>query len=157
MVATIVVCMVLTFGTIVDTRSSERVIRVLSVVVGLFIYIGSKALGISLPEVILESIRSVSVGMTILTWGLPSFFVGWFIAWYVTRTLRRRDDDINIRVLLMVTTILVLIFTDTYAQAFGFGQLSGTAFVPNMLFVVGLGLHFIFNYRDNETRNREKS
>ncbi|MDZ7704561.1 MAG: hypothetical protein U5L04_08780 [Trueperaceae bacterium] len=155
-------CAFLVVRTIVDTHTrAESVVRSVASVVGVFVYVITKALGVTLPQTIIEGVASVSLNRALVMWVVPSALLGWVVAFVLLRSLRR--SGIAIRMVIFIATLLILFFTDTYAATFEVGGLANNALMPNIAFVIGLGFYVMLNYRtedhdetDSPEQNRTK-
>lgn len=142
-------CVFLVVRTIVDTHTrAESVVRSVASVVGVFVYVITKALGVTLPQTIIEGVASVSLNQALVMWVVPSAILGWVVAFVLLRSLRR--SGIAIRMVIFIATLLVLFFTDTYAATFEVGGLANNALMPNIAFVIGLGFYVMLNYRTED-------
>lgn len=128
----------------------EKLLRVAALAAGLLIYIGAKALGISIPE-LMASALAVTNPFTV---GLLSVVVpaaaGTFVAWYCLR-LMRRDGDVAARGLVLFSAFVFTMFADSYlvltTQA---TSTNASLILPNITFVVGVVLYTIFTYKPGD-------
>jgi len=142
-------CAFLVMRTIVDTHTrAESVVRSVASVVGVFVYVITKALGVTLPQTIIEGVASVSLNQALVMWVVPSALLGWVVAFGLLRSLRR--SGIAIRMVIFIATLLILFFSDTYAATFEVGGLANNALMPNIAFVIGLGFYVMLNYRTED-------
>jgi hypothetical protein len=131
---------------------SEKFVRVLAFACGLLVVIATKVLGVSISDLLLQSITlSDPISLALLGVMVPSGS-GFLSAWYFTRSLKR-STNIATRVMIFVGTLLALQFVDVYAKAVGtsgFGL--NSAFMPNVVFVIAMGIYIFLRY-DPEERN----
>jgi hypothetical protein len=76
---------------------------------------------------------------------------GVLVAWYCVRNIRS-DEDIAARVVILLATFVLVIFTDVYAATYRTNIETGSinaALMPNLTFTVGLALYVISNFRHN--------
>jgi len=126
---------------------SERIVRGLALVADVFAYLAAKALGISIPAVLIRSVDD-SHWFSLLTLGavLPSF-AGFFLIRYVLRCMRRHDS-IAIRVMLMVSSLVLVMFSDVYVAAVNQVKLNTlTPLLPNVTFVLTMICYVVFEYQ----------
>jgi hypothetical protein len=129
----------------------ERILRVVAMMTGFLIYFGARALGISIPDLMMASIRNAGP----IVFGAINVIVpaatGVLVAWYCVRNIRS-DEDIAARVVILLATFVLVIFTDVYAATYRTNIETGSinaALMPNLTFTVGLALYVISNFRHN--------
>ena len=128
----------------------EKLMRGLSAACGLLIYVGSKALGLSIPTFIYESLSTtVPISIGLLGVIAPSV-MGFVIAWYVVRYLNSKDavrNVVGMRVLTMIMTYVFFLYCDAYVATYGTGQSKDFVYLlPNLTFVLSILLYAIFQY-----------
>ncbi len=136
------------------TTGAELVMRALAATCGLLFYIGAKAIGLSVPELMYKSLSApfpISVGLAGVI--APSA-IGFFVSWYVIRQLKRLDparDALSVRVLVLVTTFVFFLYCDTYFATFG-GAPSAkfVHLLPNLVFVLSVLMYAILRYDPTE-------
>jgi len=73
-------------------HNTKTVIRIISAVVGVFIYIGAKGVGLSITELIMSGVQLTNpIGFGLLAVLLPSA-AGVLIAWYFVSQLKKSED-----------------------------------------------------------------
>jgi hypothetical protein len=126
----------------------EKIILIISAMTGFLIYFGSRALGISIPSLMMSSISvSNPIKMGIFSIIIPGA-VGVAVAWYCLWCLRKHID-IAFRVVIMISTFVVTLFGDVYAASYTVSK-TGTidiSLLPNLTFTIGMGLYIILNYK----------
>ncbi len=147
---------VATIKLIGDTRSvQQQTLRIIACVVGVFIYVGARAVGMSIPELILQA-ESVTAPVSIGAVGFifPAL-TGTAAAWILTKALKN-NGNISVRVVILVMSFLVFMFGDVYAAAFTTTVRSGefnNTLLPNLLFVLSLGLYVILKHDPDDDRS----
>lgn len=138
---------------VVSTRSvSERIVRGLALVAGVFAYLAAKALGVSVPSALIRSVDD-SHWFSLLTLGalLPSTAASFLIR-YVMRCMRRHDC-IALRVMLMVSSLVLVMFSDVYVAAVNQAKLNTLSpLLPNVTFLLTMICYVVFEY---EPRDRD--
>lgn len=125
----------------------ERLLRVAAFGAGLLAYVGAKALGISIPELMASSL-AVAAPLSIGFLGVvfPAL-AGTFVAWFCLR-LMHKDDNVAARGLVLFSAFFFTMFADTYAQmAPQATSTSADLVLPNITFVLGVVLYTIFKYK----------
>lgn len=132
-----------------DKELLENVIRTAAALTGFLIYFGSKAIGISIPTFMMSSVATTNPYtfgfMTIIA---PSA-AGVFVAWYTIKSIRQ-SEDLASRVVILITTFILVMFADVYAATYQVElDRSETmkALVPNLTFTVAICLYLIFRYQ----------
>ncbi len=132
----------------------EKVIRLLAAVTGFLIYFGARATGMSIPSLMMESIKTASgVGFLLAAIVIPGG-VGAVVAWYLLRALKK-SDDVASRLVIMIAAFILVVFTDVYGATFAESpglQKLATTLVPNLTFTVGLSLYVILKYLPKRVR-----
>lgn len=129
----------------------ERAARAIALAAGVLAFTAAKAAGLSLPELLLDAIDG---GRWLSAFWLAAFFpglTGVLVGRYVMSRLRR-GDVIALRVMLLVSTFVLLLFGDVYvaaAKQAGYADLK--PLLPNVVFALTLMLDVIFEYRPKET------
>ncbi len=135
----------------------EKIIRLTALTTGFLIYVGAKAVGISIPQLMLGGISTTNP----LTVGLlgvifPSF-LGTIVAWYCLKNLNK-SEDIAARLIILITSFIVVMFGDVYVESYSNGtHFNGlnVSLLPNLTFTVGLSLYVIFKFRRDEKHIRK--
>lgn len=145
------VCILFLIG---NTASVEHaVLRVVAAVVGSFTYIGARALGVSIPGLLLQSIQITNP----MSYGMFSILVpsaaGVIVAWILTSALRGSADKAQ-RIIILILSFIVVLFGDTYSVAYSVK--SGTtefqtSLIPNLTFILSLGLYLVLRYEPKKS------
>lgn len=130
----------------------ERLLRVAAFGAGLLAYVGAKALGVSIPELMasaLAVVKPLSFGfLGVVFPGLA----GTFVAWFCLR-LMKKDDNVAARGLVLFSAFFFTMFADTYANLAPqtASSTSVDLMLPNITFVLGVVLYTIFKYKPEAT------
>lgn len=137
--------------------SVERLLRVAAFGSGLLAYVGAKALGVSIPELMASSLAvaaPLSVGFLGVVF--PAL-AGTFVAWFCLR-LMHKDDNVAARGLVLFSAFFFTMFADTYAQmAPQATSTSADLVLPNITFVLGVVLYTIFKYKPKTAGEENQS
>lgn len=130
-----------------ESNDFERIILGASLATGFLIYVAARALGISIPSVMARSIATANpFGIAAMGLVFPSI-CGTAVAWFCLRMMKK-DEDIAKRVALLLTTLIITMFSDVYiALAPDMGLTNGKYALPNVTFVLGVTIYTIFTYR----------
>jgi len=126
----------------------EKVILIISAMTGFLIYFGARALGLSIPSMMMASVSvSNPIKMALFSIIIPSS-VGIAVAWYFSWCLKQHID-IAFRVVILISAFIVTLFGDVYAASYAVnaGNSIDTSLLPNLTFTVGMGLYIILNYK----------
>jgi hypothetical protein len=117
----------------------EQIMRSIAATCGLLLYLGAKALGLSLPMFMLGA----------LTQG-GAYVTGFLVAWYVTRYFNSRDarkNFVGMRILALVMSMALVLYIDTYIAAVDAAHADGLKMLlPNLTFVLAIMLYATFRY-----------
>lgn len=126
----------------------EKVILIISSMTGFLIYFGARALGLSIPSMMMSFVSMTNpVKMTFFTIIIP-WSVGTIVAWYFSWCLKKHID-IAFRIVILISAFIVTLFSDVYAASYTVsinGEID-TSLLPNLTFTVGMGLYIILNYK----------
>jgi hypothetical protein len=135
-------------------RESEKFMRGLSAAAGFLIYVGAKAIGISIPDLLFRGL-AISYPITIGLLGIlfPAI-IGYVLAWYVTRHLNSTDAMKNVlamRALTMIVTLVFFLYCDAYLATYGDrNEKDVVLLLPNLTFVLSVLLYTVFKYHPPE-------
>lgn len=136
----------------------ERLLRVAAFGAGLLVYVGAKALGISIPELMASALavaRPLSFGFLGVVF--PAL-TGTFVAWSCLR-LMRQDRNVAARGLILFSAFFFTMFSDTFAKLAPQAATSTSVdlMLPNITFVLGVVLYTIFKYKPETTGQGHRS
>lgn len=125
----------------------SRVIRVLSAVSGMFVYIGARAVGISIPELMLNGMEVAQFAIVGLSWVVLPSSTGVLVAWIITRQLHKGEDYAS-RIINMVLTFVIVMFSDIYVASYSYDHDSAfnKALLPNLSFILSLMIYIVLRY-----------
>lgn len=135
-------------ATAVKTESViERVKRVLALFLGAIVVVGAQVSGVSYAQFTAGSLanaRVASGAAAVVTAIIPALVggaLGYLIVWTYSKS-----EVMAMRILCFVGMLALVSFIEVYAMATqAKGVLLGAAAVPNIAFVAGVGLVFIFS------------
>jgi hypothetical protein len=137
----------------------EKIIKTLAMVAGFLIYFGAKAVGISIPAMMLASVQNTNpIVFGFFGLVLPSA-AGIFISWYCMKNMRR-SEVIASRIVILISAFIAVMFGDVYASSYQVETLKesmNAALLPNLTFVVGLTLYVVFKYEAVQPAGRGKT
>jgi hypothetical protein len=152
LVAAIIGKCLLIWGVIFEFSPSraERIMRSIAATCGLLLYLGAKALGVSIPMFLLGALTQSGAYVTGFLGALMPAMLGFLVAWYVTRAFNSRDarkNLIGMRVLAMVMSMAFFLYVDCYAAAVDTAHTDGfKMLLPNLTFVLAIMLYATFRY-----------
>ena len=140
-----------TFALIKDAPDRlERNMRLLALSVGFVTFLGARAVGINVPDLLAAALANITpVRLAIAGVVLPSG-AGVFTAWFLLRGLQKRDTrDKLVRLTVMLTTFTTVLFADVYAEL-ALRPLANSSrpdasphLLPNLAFFLGLSLYVV--------------
>jgi len=141
---------------LIDDSRIEIVMRSLAAIGGLLTWAGSKALGLSIPELMLQSLSlSLPISIGLIGVIFPAG-AGFLIAWYVVRQLHALEatrDVIAARVLAMIVAFAFFVYTDTLLATFSApGERTLVNLLPNLTFTTAILFYSVFKYRPGAKR-----
>jgi hypothetical protein len=146
-------CQLLLIGVVIakfNRSTPEVIMRSAAAVAGVLLYLGAKALGLSIPAFLLQAITQSGSYLTGLAGALAPALVGFVVAWWVTRYFNNRNEHKNLigmRVLSMLMAMVFFLFVDTYVATYGAAHDAGFALLlPNLTFTLAVLLYSIFRY-----------
>lgn len=125
------------------STSAEAFKLSLSLLVGFLIYMLSKALGLSIPELIFKSLENTSpIKFAVLSAFLSSM-LGVAVSMVMVSAMKR-SKAVSLRMSLMMFSFIIVAFIDVYAKTYAVDSPLGginTALIPNMSFILGLVMY----------------
>ncbi len=143
------------FLLVTDSGTTEEgLIRTMACATGFLVYMGAKAVGLSMPELMFKGLeQSAPIKISTLALILPGP-VGWAVAWYCTSSLQS-SKIIAARVVLLFSVFILTAFVDVYIATYAVSEFKGElnkALMPNLTFVVGILLYTIFKVDPNKIK-----
>lgn len=133
--------------------SIEKLLRGAAFGSGLLIYVASKAMGMSIPE-LMGSALAVAAPLSFGFLGVvfPAV-IGTFVAWYCLRLINQ-DDNKAARILVLFSAFFFTMFADTYASMATQAATSTSVdlILPNITFVLSVVLYTIFKYESKSAK-----
>ena len=148
-------CQLLLIGVVIakfNRSTPEVIMRSAATVAGVLLYLGAKALGLSIPAFLLQAITQSGSYLTGLAGALLPAAVGFLVAWWVTRYFNNRNgaqDLIGMRVLSMVMAVVFFLFVaaDAYVATYRAAHDAGfSLLLPNLTFTLAVLLYAVFRY-----------
>ena len=138
----------------------EKLIRVFAVLIGLFAYIGAKAFGVTIPDLLFNSLDATEPAISIFKHCVLPSVTGLIVGAILIASLNS-DSNIGVRVVLIVLVFTITLFGDVYSQAFGDGfamllekqpdetdlEKFDIRLIPNVAFVLSLGMYIVLRYK----------
>jgi hypothetical protein len=128
----------------------EIIMRSIATVSGLLLYLGAKALGLSIPQFLLQALTQSGSYLTGLMGALFPAMLGFILAYYVTRFFNSRDarkNLIGMRLLAMVMTMALFLYTDCYVATIDAAHTEQfRSLLPNLTFLLAILLYAVFRY-----------
>lgn len=156
LVGSLVIFLVLLIRVTFDTDdTTEKWMRGLGLLIGALIALGAQVSGEGFATYIVDSLataRPIGIGSQILGALIPAL-LGLIVAVLMQRAIER-DHDKAMRFLVLVGMLGIVAFIEIYAEATSTqGVFLGAAALPNVGFMVGLGLTLLARY-DGPGRTR---
>jgi len=128
---------------------TERKYRLLALSLGFLIFLGARAVGLDVPELIAISLSRTTPVRFAITGVLLPAGGGVLAAWLLQHGRRRSTTaDHRVRLTILLSTFTTVLFADVYAElsastAASPGQMN-THLLPNLTFFIGLSLYILF-------------
>ena len=135
----------------IPTENDEKLMRIISLLAGFITFLGSRAVGLSVPNLLFKaiSIHSLISISSLMCFIIPSF-AGVFAAWFILKAINEPgQENISFRFLLMIVSLIIMLFIDIYISFFdkNLSNQINTYLLPNLLFVLSIMLYFMANYK----------
>jgi hypothetical protein len=137
-----------------SNRPIEAIMRAVACACGLLLYISSKAVGFSLPDLVFNALS------TSFPWkvGIAGFIapscLGFLSAWYVGRYFNSADalkNVVGMRVLVLTMTFVFFLYCDSYIASFTIERKGDLQYLyPNISFTIAVLLYAILRYHPGE-------
>jgi hypothetical protein len=125
----------------------ERFVRFGALFAGAMIVVGAQAAGVTYTQFIVDSLSSTQPTnvATKVAWAVIPGGLGGGLGYYLTNRART-SENVATRILILAGMLATAQFAQIYTFAFGERGLDiGPAAIPNLSFVVGLVLWFVFH------------
>jgi hypothetical protein len=147
----LVLAMILGIG---RNRPVEAIMRAVACACGLLLYISSKAVGFSLPDLVFNALSTSFPWKVGVAGFLAPSCLGFLSAWYVGRYLNSMDalkNVVGMRVLVLTMTFVFFLYCDSYVASFATDRRDDLRFLfPNVSFTIAVLLYAILRYHPGE-------
>jgi hypothetical protein len=131
-------------------RRTEIVMRAGAATAATMLFLGARLLGATVPATLLPLLLVSGAFVTTAVGTVLPALLGLLVAWFIVRKLNsanERKDAIGMRVLVLVQTLALLSYIDTYAAASGVtGSPDQRLLLPNLAFSTALLLTAVFRF-----------
>jgi hypothetical protein len=130
---------------------SEKLMMIGASMTGFLIYFGSRAMGLSIPQLVLPAISDPNPYKIGLVGAVIPACSGVLVAWHGLRCLRK-SAGVSWRLLLLGGTFFTALLGDVYAATFAVEYARNgfdASLLPNLAFQIGMTLHLIFHFDAN--------
>jgi len=132
-----------------ETNTLEKVIRTAAAMTGFLIYFGARAIGVTIPDIMMDAITASNP----ITFGFFAILMptasGLLVTWYTIKCIKRNEDTAS-RIVIMLTTFILVMFADVYAATY-INDIETAhmkkSLVPNLIFTISMSLYVIFKYK----------
>jgi len=133
----------------------ERFMRFIAAAGGALAVLSTRALGLSVPEFLMQSLSTARPTLGVLSGFVAPAFAGAFVAWIFDYSIRHKGTNVTVRLLVFVGAVFTVQFADVYAAAFRRTGVSlGPTLAPNATFIVGLVLYLVLRVDTEEGDRR---
>ena len=133
-----------------SASTPEQIIRGMALVAGVFAYLAAKALGVSIPTLLVKTVDDAHWFSLLFLGTLVPSAAGFLLIRYVMACMRKHDV-IAVRVMLMVSALALVMFADVYVAAAGEAKLVDLRpLLPNVSFLLTMMCYIVFEYRPRE-------
>ena len=128
----------------------EPVIRLFSIITGFIIFYGSKAVGLSMPQLILSSLKLADPIVYASGIGLSVSIISYFVTRYFIN-VTKKNAKTAVRLTTMVSVFVLLILADIFisldSRDLKLDEMEQKLIlIPNISFVLGVALYFVFDF-----------
>jgi F0F1-type ATP synthase assembly protein I len=128
---------------------AEGVMRGIAATVGLLLYIGGRAAGISIPQLAFDALsNSFPTSFAAVGVVAPSC-MGFAVSWFFIRHISSKDarkDAVAMRVLTLMMSLVFFLYCDSYIYVFSSGVGGAVHYLPNLVFVLSALLYAVLKY-----------
>ncbi len=136
----------------------ENSIRAMACAVGFLIYMGSKAIGGSIPQLLFGGMQEAMPIRITLVGGLFPAAVGWIVAFFCIWSLRKGESFVS-RIIILFGVFIFTAFVDTYILTYSIDKTSNEinkALMPNISFIVGVVMYVVLNVKPEQFASANK-
>jgi len=136
---------------LVDESASraEKTIRVLAVLGGLLLFFFSKATGLNISDIMVESISQYSITFILVNTLVPAI-IGFVVANFCIKSLKK-GENIAKRIIVLFGVLLISQLVDVYITATRQnGFLYSNELLPNISFILAVIFYVIFRYQTED-------
>jgi hypothetical protein len=137
-----------------EPNIEEVIMRIIAVICALFVYLVTKTLGISVLQLLFQSlIQSSPFYVAVFGFIVPSA-LGITVSWYVIRQFRALDpvkDAVGARVLVLVISLVFFLYCDSYISSYNSERTKELEnLLPNISFSLSVLLYAILKFRPGD-------
>jgi len=131
-----------------DSNQNERFIRIISLLIGLMVYILAKFTGQDYVTTLFSSYIDVTGGwITQIIKLFASFIIGYFISSFFYKKLKGRNEKQKVYMLIVISTLIFFAFIDMYFGS-DWTDIKKSNIIANASFVLGIMVMFVFGKHD---------
>lgn len=131
-----------------DSNQHERFIRIMSLLIGLMVYILAKFTGQDYVTTLFSSYIDVTGGLvTQIIKLFASFLIGYFVSSFFYKKLKGRDEKQKVYMLIVISTLIFFAFIDMYFGS-DWTDIKKSNIIANASFVLGIMVMFVFGKHD---------
>jgi hypothetical protein len=137
----------------------EVILRAMSAILGLLGWAGSKAIGVSIPDLLFQSLQLSSLVVGIVGIILPSV-AGYLMASYVIHKLKSSSpqDVLPVRILSLVITFAFFVYADALMASFSASEQGQFKhLLPNLTFVISMLVYIVFKFKPQQADDAHPS
>lgn len=136
----------------------EVILRIIAVFAGLLAYYSSRAVGVSIPEIMLQAFAKKDIVDYALYIFLGPVVCGLLMASICIKRIES-DRDIASRVTLLFMALTLFVFVESYIKSFEVDANSPINYylLPNAVFILTVLLYLIFHYKPQSVRTERES
>jgi len=131
-----------------DSNQNERFIRIISLLIGLMVYILAKFTGQDYVTTLFSSYIDFTGGwITQIIKLFASYFIGYFISSFFYKKLKGRNEKQKAYMLIVIATLIFFAFIDMYFGS-DWTDIKKSNIIANASFVLGIMVMFVFGKHD---------
>ena len=133
-----------------SSSTQERIMRAIAATCGMLLYLGAKALGLSLPMFLLGALTQGGAYLTGFLGALMPALLGFVVAMYCCHYFNSRNarkNVIGMRLLSLMMMVAFFLYSDAYLLAVDASHAGDfKLLLPNLTFVLAVLLYAVFKY-----------